>query len=501
MNKADKIRAATLAAIAQRNALVDKTTDELAALYKQAADELTDQIRGDAAKRVELSELHHLLSAMRAIMQRLRNKREALLDERLPMLAIMAGMAFRDVLPSAARISAADRTVQFVRNFTHSDGLQLSDRLWRLNRDAVETVGQHLQAAVSNGESAFHAVMRSTGAGEGVPPHIAAAYDASRAGALRQSVREVMTGAPDPATGRGVVYQAERLFRTELIRAHGEAYIDMGLATDGVVGMRFMLSPRHPKPDICDTHASADLYGLGPGVYPTREACPWPAHPNTFSYVEAVFEDEIPQLLNKDKKMDYAFSGQVKVETDQDYEWQGRRYSHADFIGLAGAADGARLVVVDYKLFTHHPFFEVPVQQTIYEAEDGGMSLFLYTDLLVLKSEFRGQGFATSMLRQQVDKAIELGFSSLALYADGGYGQELSGYYTWPRLGFNADIPAGLILPNALRNSRDILDIMSTPAGREWWKKNGIPVNMEFNLEDDSKSLRVFRDYLNKREE
>ncbi|AZR60628.1 hypothetical protein ELB75_11835 [Eikenella corrodens] len=47
--------------------------------------------------------------------------------------------------------------------------------------------------------------------------------------------------------------------------------------------------------DICDEHAAADLYGLGQGVYPVDE-CPWPAHPNTFSYTEAVYRDEIGSL-------------------------------------------------------------------------------------------------------------------------------------------------------------------------------------------------------------
>lgn len=28
-------------------------------------------------------------------------------------------------------------------------------------------------------------------------------------------------------------------------------------------------------------------------MYPNRESCPWPAHPNTLSYVEVVFRDEV----------------------------------------------------------------------------------------------------------------------------------------------------------------------------------------------------------------
>ena len=61
---------------------------------------------------------------------------------------------------------------------------------------------------------------------------------------------------------------------------------------DDVIGTRFVLSPNHPRVDICDMHASVNRYGLGRGVYPKGKN-PWPAHPNTLSYVEAVFDDEV----------------------------------------------------------------------------------------------------------------------------------------------------------------------------------------------------------------
>ncbi|WP_274570685.1 hypothetical protein V6667_06565 [Neisseria leonii] len=292
MNKADKIRRATLAAIAQRNVYVNRSAEEAAELYRRAAEQIAGQIRGDDGRHVELSELHHLLAVMHANLQRLAKQRDHELNQDLHTLALLAGMPFGGVLDAAVRQQTAQAAADFVRNFVHADGLQLSDRLWRLDRHAAETLGNHLKAAIVQGNDAYHAVLAGMGSGDGVPPHIAKAYDAARAGALRQSIRDILTGSPDPATKGGVLYQAERLFRTELIRAHGEAYMGMAFQTAGVVGVRFMLSPRHPKPDICDTHASADLYGLGAGVYPDRASCPWPAHPNTFSYVVAVFDDE-----------------------------------------------------------------------------------------------------------------------------------------------------------------------------------------------------------------
>ena len=91
----------------------------------------------------------------------------------------------------------------------------------------------------------------------------------------------------------GEVWKADRVFRTEINRAHGTAYMAGAEKTPGFVGFRFLLSPRHPKADICDLLASQNLYGLGAGVYPSAKACPWPAHPNTLSFVEMVFADEV----------------------------------------------------------------------------------------------------------------------------------------------------------------------------------------------------------------
>ena len=80
---------------------------------------------------------------------------------------------------------------------------------------------------------------------------------------------------------------------TEINRANGEAYLAGAAGTPGVVGFRFLLSPRHPKPDICDLLATQNLYGLGAGVYPTRELLPWPPHPGALAFVVSVFDDEV----------------------------------------------------------------------------------------------------------------------------------------------------------------------------------------------------------------
>lgn len=74
-------------------------------------------------------------------------------------------------------------------------------------------------------------------------------------------------------------FVADRIARTELARAHqakvGREILDDDLTT--VVRVR--LSGAHPRVDICDMIAKADLHGLGPGCYPKRLAPVPPFHP------------------------------------------------------------------------------------------------------------------------------------------------------------------------------------------------------------------------------
>ena len=70
----------------------------------------------------------------------------------------------------------------------------------------------------------------------------------------------------DLMTGEGNAYaNALRVFRTEINLAHGEAYQAAAFEHPDVIGTQFLLTPRHPKTDICDMHARVNRYGLGPG--------------------------------------------------------------------------------------------------------------------------------------------------------------------------------------------------------------------------------------------
>lgn len=275
--------------------------DELVQIYSTAADQVRAEIEAAArdGARVRLEHLRELMDRIDAVLEQLSRARDAVLQGALVRAAELGvrpltgeGLAAtgRDVEPVLDGLQAAelvDQAVLWVRSYRAPDGLVLSDRLWRVDRGAREVLGRTIEQAVVQGWSADQAAQEAVLRGAQAPAGTEQARSASTTGRLVQAaelLRDDRTG-PLAAT--------LRVMRTEINRAHGEAYMAGAEQAPGFVGFRFLLSPRHPKPDICDLLASQNLHGLGKGVYPSRQATPWPAHPNTLSFLVAVFEAEV----------------------------------------------------------------------------------------------------------------------------------------------------------------------------------------------------------------
>lgn len=75
-------------------------------------------------------------------------------------------------------------------------------------------------------------------------------------------------------------YMANRIAQTELARAYQDKVAGQIMDDDTITVVQVKLNPRHPLPDICDLHARADLWGLGPGLYPKAKAPKPPFHPH-----------------------------------------------------------------------------------------------------------------------------------------------------------------------------------------------------------------------------
>lgn len=266
---------------------------ELTRIYGEAAADIRARIvaAAGADNQVALGRLRELLHQVEARLAELAATRDEVLAEGLSKAARYGAQAWTAAgeLDSAAAMRVSDEAVRFVRAFTAADGLQLSDRVWRMDRGARESVTSAIERAVVQGHDAARAAREFLARGEAVPAGTGLTLKQAMAGEVGKAAGEALAGG-----GGSALNNAMRLFRTEINRAHGEAYMNSEVERRSWFGgWRFVLSPEHPKHDICDLLAVQNLFGLGKGVYPDRARCPWPAHPNTLSMVETVYSDEI----------------------------------------------------------------------------------------------------------------------------------------------------------------------------------------------------------------
>lgn len=288
------IKRATLAANRAVEQLDMDQTDKLTRLFKEAQAAIVARIQASAGHdgSIALQELRSLLAQVEGHLAALSEARNLALQGAIQTAAeygakVYEGLATAGGLPAASSMRIAEEAVFLTTTFMAADGLRLSDRLWRLDRGARDALVNAIESAVIQGHGAAQAAREFLARGQGVPADVAAAVGKGNARALSGTAQALMTGQG------GALDNAMRVFRTEINRAHGEAYMKGGEDLPGFAGWRFLLSPAHPEPDICDLLSEQNLHGLGPGVYPSREACPWPAHPNTLSFVEIVFDEDV----------------------------------------------------------------------------------------------------------------------------------------------------------------------------------------------------------------
>ena len=196
-------------------------------------------------------------------------------------------------------VAASQRAQSIFSKLNHTrlpDNLKLSDRIWRIDRGANDALKDMINTAVIKGWDAEQTLKNFFNKND---PEISAAarqvLGHARADVLGKQLRGLLVDGQGNAQAK-----YRRVLRTEILRYHGEAYMAAGEKMFGVVGFRFCLSPNHKKVDVCDRHATADLYNLGAGGYPDRASCPWPAHPNTWSFVTYIFDYEVPNFGKKE---------------------------------------------------------------------------------------------------------------------------------------------------------------------------------------------------------
>ena len=90
------------------------------------------------------------------------------------------------------------------------------------------------------------------------------------------------------ATQERTRYFADRIARTEMARAYQDGFLLKWDNNEDCVAYQWKLSGRHPRYDICDLYAKANLYGMGAGVFPKDKVPLLPAHPHCMCFLKPV---------------------------------------------------------------------------------------------------------------------------------------------------------------------------------------------------------------------
>ena len=186
------------------------------------------------------------------------------------------------------------------------DGFNLSDRIWKQDKVLRQNLHGMIEQCVNQGLSAVE---------------------------FSRAVEQYLLK-PGPAwttkitpsvTGRGSIkYNALRLARTETNNAYRTGHA-LGAKNSTIVkGIKWNLSRSHPEEDICDTWATQDLYGLGPGVYPPDKLPP--GHPNCLCYLTDVLlqGEELIKALKEKYQIEDDEGDEEEEDTDK--EISGKEY-------------------------------------------------------------------------------------------------------------------------------------------------------------------------------
>lgn len=172
----------------------------------------------------------------------------------------------------------------------YGDSLNLSARVWNIERDGRQAIADVILRGVANQSSAWEVAQeleQFLGANQDCPRWTSTRLYGRTKSQISQGDTTGLVS--HPCDGQGVAYNALRLARTEIQKAHA-------LATDKVMAMQpwveqeqVHLSEAHPEPDICDEVVSGGEGGKGIYDVGTIEL---PLHPNCLCYKTAVLMDE-----------------------------------------------------------------------------------------------------------------------------------------------------------------------------------------------------------------
>lgn len=201
---------------------------------------------------------------------------------------------------AAARASRIVRSLGWddTRTWVDPNGYRLSDRIWQQRQVVRSRIDSRIRVGIARGDDAID-IARDLE--RFLNPSLAPRRTVLGRIIKKNAAPGSLAGTPRGGTGS---YPARRLARTEVTRAHGQATTKVAERIGSM--LKWRLSARHPKEDICDEYAGRDE-GFGPGVYSPRSLPSYPPHPQcicTISTHVVETDDELVARLRREFRLD-----------------------------------------------------------------------------------------------------------------------------------------------------------------------------------------------------
>lgn len=185
------------------------------------------------------------------------------------------------------QISYMKRPTFELWKYYEMDGLKLSERIWQNAKQMADRIQKQILLSLQTGMSAQRLadqILQTAEQKVEIPKYLQDQMKNMNPDQIAKTVAGYIE--------RKERYNAKRVARTEIQRMWRVSYVKQAQQLPFVKGIKWNLSKSHPKNDICDEYATADV-GLGEGVYPPN-AVPvngHPAHPNCLCYLTTVLSD------------------------------------------------------------------------------------------------------------------------------------------------------------------------------------------------------------------
>jgi hypothetical protein len=220
-------------------------------------------------------------------------------------------------------------------------------------------------------------------------------------------------------------------------------------------------------------------------------------------------KEEIAEMI-KIKPFDFKKSYQnvikkIKIDADTHIKlesWFGK-YQVEDLIDLAGGLPVENYTDLKITIQNKDNAISISIkfkEMTIHR------TLFKEDKLVILKNDYikvdeANQAIGTKIFANQIVAAQKLGVNKIrALLAKGKLS---NGYYTFARFGFELDKDFKEAFKSRVNQSKNkriqktnnLNELMNFEEGRKYWLENGFSFFGEFDLSENSESMRIFKTY------